>query len=99
MNPTLHVRLSHRLKFGCTVSETRGVTMEAARAQIQTSDRARRSYLRRFYHVNWDDPAIYDLVLNTGRISAATAADSICHAARLTPEKGGSLSYGQVKNP
>lgn len=91
----LHVRIIAPLEVRVArVSETRGVTTEAARAQLQASDRARRSYLRRFYHENLDDPVLYDLVLNTGRISAATAAESICQTARFQPEKVGSPSDG-----
>jgi cytidylate kinase len=37
-------------------------------------------YLKRFYHVPWDDPELYDLVINTKRLSAAAAADLIISA-------------------
>lgn len=65
------------------VVDSRGITAESAQAQIQASDRVRRNYLRRFYHVNWEDPSLYDLVLNTGRISVAAAAETICQMARF----------------
>ncbi|MHB1120006.1 MAG: cytidylate kinase-like family protein [Bellilinea sp.] len=65
------------------VAVSRGISVESAQAQVQASDRARKNYLRRFYQVNWEDPDLYDLVLNTGRISVATAAESICLTARV----------------
>lgn len=96
----LHVRIIAPLEVRVArVSETRGVTAEAANAQIQASDRSRRNYLRRFYHTDWDDPLLYDLVLNTEKITAATAAESICQAARLQPEKVEVHPTAQEENP
>lgn len=80
----LHVRII--APYGdriARVAVSRGITAESAKAQIQASDRARKNYLRRFYQVNWEDPSLYDLVINTGRISVATAAESICQMARF----------------
>lgn len=59
----------------------KNVSLEAAVAQVKASDRARRNYLRRYYQVRWDDPQLYDLVLNTARLSVPQAADLICQAA------------------
>lgn len=61
---------------------TRRITPEAAQAQIQTSDRTRKNYLRRFYNVDWEDPTLYDLIINTGRISVAAAAETIYQTAQ-----------------
>ena len=61
----------------------RNITEESARAQIQTSDQTRRNYLRRFYQANWEDSSLYDLVINTGRLSVPVASDLICRTARL----------------
>jgi cytidylate kinase len=48
-------------------------TLECATAQVEASDRYRAHYLRRFYKVRWDDPALYHLVLNTATIEAGQA--------------------------
>ncbi len=37
-------------------------------------DAASLEYLRRFYHVDWDDPLLYHVVLNTGRLSIEQCA-------------------------
>jgi cytidylate kinase len=47
-------------------------------AQVKASDRTRRDYLRRHYHARWDDPDLYDLILNTARLDANQGACLIC---------------------
>lgn len=59
------------------LAEEKQIPLEASQAQIEASDRQRRSYLRRFYRVDWNDPALYDLVINTGRMDIPTAAKII----------------------
>lgn len=84
----LHVRIIAPLAVRVTrVAASREVTDEAAAAQIHASDRTRRNYLRRFYHVDWEDPALYDMVINTGQLSVISAAESICQVAQLQPIK------------
>lgn len=80
----LHVRVVAPIEVRVErLVAARGILLESAQAQIQTSDRARKNYLRRFYHVNWEDSSLYDIILNTGRISVAAAADTICNLAHL----------------
>lgn len=96
----LHVRIIAPFEVRMArVAASRGISHEAAKAQIQASDRARKIYLRRFYHVDWEDPELYDLVINTGKISLTTAAESICQAARLQPSKMDFFRAEQEKNP
>lgn len=87
-NPrVLHIRvvssLDVRIKRICSF---RGISAEAATSQIETSDRSRKNYLRRAYQVDWEDPALYDLVVNTDRMSLSTAAEIICQASVLPYE-------------
>jgi cytidylate kinase len=69
------------------------IPVTCAQEQIIASDRYRRSYLKRFYSVQVDDPTLYDLVINTARLDAPAAADLIVHALALrmqaTPEPEG----------
>jgi len=53
------------------------VTPEAALLQVDASDQHRRDYLRRFYKQDWDDPALYDLTINTAHLSTSAVADII----------------------
>jgi len=54
-----------------------GLTQREATQRILASDRARADYLRRYYGVNWLDPQLYDIVINTGRISIQTAVQLV----------------------
>ena len=62
------------------VAAGRAVSLEAALAQVKASDRNRRKYLREYYGVRWDDPELYDLVINTARLTSRSAADLVCCA-------------------
>jgi len=50
-----------------------GQTKRKTAQRIAASDHARAEYLGRYYGVNWLDPHLYDLVINTGRVSIQTA--------------------------
>ena len=56
------------------------ISIEAANAQVSASDRARRNYLQRYYDARWDDPELYDIIVNTQRLSPDQAACLICQA-------------------
>lgn len=62
------------------VAARHSVNLECAQAQVEASDQYRRKYIKRFYQIRWDDPVIYDLVVNTGRLSVEAAAQIICQA-------------------
>lgn len=77
----LHVRVIAPLEVRVQrVMAAHGVTKAAATAQIQDSDNYRAGYLQRFYHVAWDDPTLYHLVVNTGAMSLEQAAETVCAA-------------------
>ena len=83
----LHVRVvappalrAHR------VALEKGVGNAAALAQVEVSDRMRALYLRRFHEADWDNTALFDLVVNTRRLSVDDAATLICLAQRVRRE-------------
>ena len=49
---------------------------EAARL-VMERDQARRRYLRRYFNAEIDDPTLYDVTLNTGRLGFAGSAEAI----------------------
>jgi cytidylate kinase len=57
-----------------------GIDQSKATQWIASSDRARSEYLRRYYNVGWNDPQLYDLVLNTGRLSIQTCVQLVAMA-------------------
>jgi cytidylate kinase len=66
----------------------KGLTPAAARAQLEASDRHRTRYLKRSYHIRWDDPDLYDLVVNTANLSPFAAGELIYRAfeQRFSPQ-------------
>jgi CMP/dCMP kinase len=62
------------------ISRQQNIPTQAAIAQIEASDRTRRNYLRRYYHVRWDNPELYDLVVNTYRLSPDQASCLVSQA-------------------
>jgi len=74
------------------VARDQGIALDAAQAQVEASDRARRSYLRRYYQARWDDPELYDLIVNTAYLDAQAAAALICEAlSHVLPAKQASM--------
>jgi len=72
---TLHVRVIAPMDVRIErVSHLQGISPAAARAQIETSDHNRQTYLRRYYQINWNDPSLYHLVLNTAYLTPDQAA-------------------------
>lgn len=92
----LHVRIIAPMALRVErVASRHGISSEAASAQIQASDRYRRNYLRRFYHVQLDDPELYDLTINTEHLTVSVAAEIVIAAARLYPSGAHSVSPEQ----
>lgn len=63
-----------------TLMEREEISQGEAQDRVTASDRARREYLRRYYHVQWTNPTLYDLVISTAKIDKATAIDLIVSA-------------------
>jgi cytidylate kinase len=78
----LHVRLIADMPFRVRrVMEARWVTDKAAADLIAESDRKRNAYFRHVFHVDWNDPSLYDIVLKTDRVGIESAVDIIEAAA------------------
>ncbi|PKO23622.1 MAG: hypothetical protein CVU38_03295 [Chloroflexi bacterium HGW-Chloroflexi-1] len=89
----LHVRvIAPRAQRVAQAQARCNLPEEVAAARVDASDRARAGYLRRHYNTRGDDPALYDLVLNTAHLSVATAVDLLCLAA-------GRMAKPQVEAP
>lgn len=64
------------------LAEREGITPEDAAHRVADSDRARAAFHRKFWRVNVDDPLLYDLALDTARLSYEVAAELVATAAR-----------------
>jgi cytidylate kinase len=62
------------------IAERHNVSIETARTQVLTSDQSRTRYLKKYYQSRWDDPGLYDLMVNTEHLGAENAAWVICKA-------------------
>ncbi len=60
-----------------TAMERRGLAKEAATKHIQRIDEERTQRMRELFEIDWRDPALYDLVLNTRDMSLDTAAEMV----------------------
>lgn len=70
----LHVRVIAPVALrALRISERRHVSRRAALAQVKASDTSHRDYLRQYYRVDWDDPELYDLVVNTAHMDIPAA--------------------------
>lgn len=70
-----------------TLIEREKISRSEARTRVIASDRARSEYMKRYYNVQWTDPTLYDLVLNTGKIDALTAIELIVRAQMVLKNK------------
>lgn len=80
---TLHIRLvapvEDRVKRIC---DRDGIDAVTAVARGRRVDEARAEYMRRYYHSDWRDGLLYDLQINTGRVSIRDAAEMIAGLVR-----------------
>jgi cytidylate kinase len=58
------------------------ISEDEAAAQIRESDRDRARYLKRYHGVDWNDPQLYHLVLNTDYVAVPLGEHLIVEAAR-----------------
>ncbi|MGE5221806.1 MAG: AAA family ATPase [Omnitrophica WOR_2 bacterium] len=80
----LHVRITAPLQTRIgRVAHFYQINPDCAQAQVEASDRFRRDYLRRNYKSRWDNPHLYDIVLNTEHLSVAEATQIICLACTI----------------
>jgi len=53
-----------------------------ARHEIEVDDAARHSRMSEHFNVDWGDPTLFDLTLNTGRVPIATCVDQVVALAK-----------------
>ena len=74
----LHIKviasLDTRIK---NVHETKKVNLNAAKAQIMESDKNRRDFIKKIYQLDWNEPSLYDLTINTDHFDLVNLANWI----------------------
>ncbi len=65
----LHLRVIASLDTRISnVQNSKNVSKIAAKAQIEESDRNRQKFIQKMYAVEWNDPSLYDLTINTDHL-------------------------------
>jgi len=72
--------------------DQQGLSYEAAEKMIQKSDHERKGFLKFAFHKDWDDPSLYDLIINRDKLSAESASSLIIEAAQSEEIKACSLT-------
>ena len=62
------------------VARREGLDEQSARKRIQTKDNDRRRYVQAQYHLQPDDPILYDVTLSTAILSLDAVAELVCEA-------------------
>jgi cytidylate kinase len=77
-----HVRITAPLdvRVRRIQAEHRGFSAEAAEEWAAEQDRKTAAYLKQFFGIRWDDPLLYHMVINTGKIEPWLAARFIANA-------------------
>jgi cytidylate kinase len=78
---TLRVLITGSLRNRTQRAMDSGMDAEDAEREVRTADNERQAYFRDFYKEGWLDPATYDIVINTDRVSRALAAMTISELA------------------
>ena len=92
----LHVRIVAPLPTRIhRVAQEEGLSEREAARRIRRRDRAVARYLRHFYGVDWADPILYDLTLNTAALGEQKAVRLILNAAPVEDDLCTTLGTGR----
>ena len=78
------------------VQQQQGLTAEASRDHVRQTDHERAARVKFLYHVNVDDPLLYDVVINTERLTADEAALLLHEELQLTRFRTSPESQRQI---
>lgn len=69
---------------------------DEAHREIVRNDEAHNGTMQRLFGINWEDPSLYALVLNTARIPVADCVDQIVHLTRSAAFQETAQSHGAL---
>jgi cytidylate kinase len=82
--PVLRVRIIAPLEFRIRMAQERlGLSRQDVIEYIQKADQDRRRWTQYLYGVDWNDPALYDLVLNLEYVSIDQACATVAGLTRM----------------
>jgi cytidylate kinase len=91
----IRVRVIADMEFRIKVAmQQQNLARQEAVASIEKVDKERRDWIRFLFDVEWDDPYLYDLVVNLSRMSLSIACDIV---ARMTEQEEFKPTAASVK--
>ncbi len=85
----LHVRVIAPVEKRTAVRVAReGLSLKEAQKKLMDADKAHVDFVKNFFDVDNRDPVLYDLVINTGKISIEAGAELILLALEKLPKPG-----------
>jgi cytidylate kinase len=75
--PCVRITSSFEKRLAWVMTNLETDDREFAAAEIRRSDEAHASRMNKLFGVNWGDPVLYDLVLNTERVSVESCVEQI----------------------
>ena len=77
----LHVRIFAPIELRIQrIAQRQEIDLDKARTLVRGADKHSRRHLKRCYQVDWDDPTLYDLVINTHKLLPESACELIHQA-------------------
>lgn len=77
-----HVRVTASMETRMRNLVERGFNIDAAQRAIHRSDRERGDFVRFAFGLDWDNPELYDMVLNMDNLTPELATDTVLYVAR-----------------
>jgi cytidylate kinase len=74
------------------LKDQQGMSREAAEKMIYKSDSDRRGFLQFAFHIDWNDPSLYDIIINTDKLAKDSAARLVMEAAQSGEVKACSIA-------
>jgi cytidylate kinase len=91
----MHVRVTASLEKRILNLVDRGFQREAAVRELRRTDHERAAFIKFAFGVDWDNPELYDLVLNMDHLTVPLAADIVTHMATTEEVKARSMDAMQ----
>jgi cytidylate kinase len=74
------------------------ISREQAKKYIAEVEEDRRRWVRMLYNVDWDDPSLYDIIINTQHLSVQNASSGLVHLSQLPEYQPTPASRQAVEN-
>jgi len=90
-NCALHVRVTASIEKRAQNLMEKGFHREAALKAIEQTDHERGSFIKFAFGVDWENPGLYDVILNMNKLSVQLAIDTVIQMARSEDIKACSI--------